>query len=783
MEPRQAPTSTYRLQLTSDFTLQDAAALVPYLRELGVDWVYVSPVLEATPGSTHGYDLVAHDRIDAARGGADGLAALAAAAHGAGMGVLVDIVPNHMGVSVPDANGWWWSVLAEGPASPYAPAFDIDWDGAGGRLRIPVVGDDDLLPDGRIANLSVEGDTLRYHDHRYPLRRGSDVDGTPDEVHAQQHYELIGWRRADQALNYRRFFAISDLAGVRVEDPEWFDASHVEIARWFEEGLADGLRIDHPDGLREPGGYLERLAGLTDGAWVLVEKILHHGEELPASWRCAGTTGYDALAQVERVLVDPAGQASLDAVEADLCGDRRTWAELVHDQKRRVADTILGSEVRRVVRDVLGGGTVGEEPDDLVDAVAELAACFPVYRSYLPEGADRLSSALTEARRRRPDLDTALDRLEPVLGDPEHPAARRFEQTTGAVTAKGVEDTAFFRYNRLTSLNEVGGDPDVLALSVTDFHVAMAQRQDRWPESMTTLTTHDTKRGEDTRARITALAEVADLWRSTLPRLLEAAPVAGGSFGSLLWQAIVGAWRDDDPDLRARLHAYAEKAMREASEHTTWADPDEAYERSVHAAVDAAFDDPDVAGALRDLLAAVVDAGWSNALSAKLVQLTMPGIPDVYQGSELWEQSLVDPDNRRPVDFTGRAALLSSLSGDDAAVRRPAGLDDHGEAKLLLTARTLRLRRARPELFASYAPVGAEGEAAGHVVAFDRGGAVTVATRLPIGLEQRGGWGDTVLELAGGWRDVLTDRRFGDGPRLAELLDQLPVALLVQEDR
>ncbi|THJ04037.1 malto-oligosyltrehalose synthase, partial [Nocardioides sp.] len=745
MEPRQAPTTSYRLQLTSDFTLHDAAAVVPYLHALGADWIYLSPVLEATPGSGHGYDVVAHDRIDPARGGPEGLVALSAAARRHGMGVLADIVPNHMGVSVPHANPWWWSVLAEGSGSPYAAAFDIDWEAAGGRLRIPVVGDDDLLPDGRIAHLSVADGELRYHDHRFPLREdggarsadGGAVD--PDRTHARQHYELVGWRRADHELNYRRFFAVSDLAGLRVEDPDWFDATHVEVSRWLTDNLVDGLRVDHPDGLVDPEGYLRRLAELTGGGYVLVEKILHHDEPLPA-WPCSGTTGYDALGQVERVLVDPAGREPLEAAAGSADG----WHDLVHDRKRAIADGILGSEVRRVVRDLgstipAGGAAVGEEDPVLVDAVAEVAACFPVYRSYLPHGLEVLQGALTEARRRRPDLEDALARIEPVLSDAKHPAAMRFQQTTGAVMAKGVEDTAFFRYNRLTSLNEVGGDPDVFSFSVGDFHQAMAERHAQWPYGMTTLSTHDTKRGEDTRARITALAEVPELWATSLEELLRRHPGPGRGFGALLWQAVVGAWRDDDRDLRSRLHAYAEKAMREAAEHTTWADPDDAYERGVHAAVDAAFDDPAVAGIVRRLLTAVVDAGWSNGLSAKLVQLTMPGVPDVYQGSELWEQSLVDPDNRRPVDLTRRARLLEQVQRERSGIPRPIGVDDPGHAKLLVTATALRLRRERPDLFTTYDAVDAEGEAAAHVLAFDRGGAVSVATRLPLGLERRGG--------------------------------------------
>ncbi|NPC98172.1 malto-oligosyltrehalose synthase [Nocardioides sp. zg-DK7169] len=783
------PTSTYRLQVTEDLDLFAAARLLPYLHELGVDWVYLSPLLAAEPGSSHGYDVVAHDHVDVSRGGADGLAAVSAEARRLGMGVLVDIVPNHVGVATPAANPWWWEVLQHGRHGARAAAFDIDWNAAGQRLRIPVVGDDDQgLDGGPVGNLDVvEGPDgqreLRYHDHRFPLAPGTADDwGTPgvdaQTVHARQHYELVNWRVADDGLNYRRFFAVNTLAAVRVEEPEVFADTHVEIRRWFEEGLVDGLRVDHPDGLRDPKGYLDDLAALTGGAYVLVEKILEPGERLPASWATAGTTGYDALAHIDRVLTDPAGQAPLDELETRLRGAAVDWHEMVHGTKREVADNLLHSEVRRIVRDLRR-----EDPwlpaFRAEDAIGELMACFGVYRSYLPEGREHLEHAFAEARRRRPDLAGTFDRLEPRLQDGEADGTRRFQQTSGMVMAKGVEDCAFYRWSRLTSLNEVGGDPSVFALPVSGFHDAMTERQQHWPHAMTTLSTHDTKRGEDVRARITALAEVPEVWADALDRLLALAPLPDPGFGSLLWQAVLGAWPAD----RERLHGYAEKAMREAGDRTTWTAPDADYEAAVHAAVDSAFDDPKVAAVLEELLERVTVPGWSNALGAKLVALTIPGVPDVYQGSELWEQSLVDPDNRRWVDFETRAELLRTGAWEPPTAR----VDDPGSAKLHVTAAALRLRRERPELFTSYDGVGASGPAADHVLAFDRGGAVTVATRLPVGLAARGGWGDTRLALAPGrWVDTLTGTTHEAGPdglELAGVLDRLPVALLVPADR
>jgi (1->4)-alpha-D-glucan 1-alpha-D-glucosylmutase len=760
-----APHSTYRLQVSPDFDLYAAARVLPYLHDLGVDWVYLSPLLASEPGSTHGYDVVAFDHLDEERGGEEGLAALSAEARRLGMGVLVDIVPNHVGVATPSEDPWWWDVLKLGRESEHATAFDVDWAAGDGRILIPVVGDDDEDAIRVVASGTGEGE-VRYHDQRFPLAPGT---STLEE----QHYELVSWRAADDDLNYRRFFAVNTLAAVRVEDPEVFAETHVEIKRWFDEGLVDGLRVDHPDGLRDPKRYLDDLAALTGGAYVLVEKILEPGEELPADWATAGTTGYDALAHIDRVLTDPAGEAPLTALEDRLRGTTVDWEQMVHDNKRAVADGILHSEVMRITREVervLHTRDESVDEDAVADAVAELLACFPVYRSYLPEGRDHLDQAFARAREQRPDLADTYAVLEPLLHDEWSQPARRFQQTSGMVMAKGVEDCSFYRWSRLTSLNEVGGDPSAFALDVDGFHAAMAARQRDWPDAMVTLSTHDTKRGEDVRARITVLAEEPGHWERALDELLRLAPVPDEGFGSLLWQAVLGAWTPDHlPDLRDRLHGYAEKAMREAGDRTTWTEPDEAYEAQVHAAVDAVFDSADVQRVLTDLATRIDQPAQANSLAAKLLAITMPGVPDVYQGSELWETSLVDPDNRRPVDFDHRAAVLAGTAEDDAAT------------KLHVTCTALTLRRERPGLFTGYAPVTATGSAAGHVVSFDRGGAITVATRLPVGLAAAGGWGDTVLDLPEGrWHDVLTGTDT-DG-KLADMLATHPVALLVRND-
>ncbi|MDQ6656977.1 MAG: malto-oligosyltrehalose synthase [Actinomycetota bacterium] len=759
------PHSTYRFQVNARQTLDDVAGQVDYIRRLGADWLYLSPLLQSTAGSDHGYDVVDHTSTDPSRGGREGLQNLADTAHSAGLGILVDVVPNHVGVQEPAQSVWWWDVLRRGPESPHASAFDIDWDFGGGRIRIPILGDGD----DELAALTVKDSELWYYDHRFPIadRTIGTYGDSARQVHDRQHYQLVHWRREDAELNYRRFFAVSTLAGIRVEDPQVFAASHAEIKTWVDRGWVDGIRVDHPDGLADPAGYLDALAELTAGRFVLVEKILEGDEELPASWKCAGTTGYEALALLDRLFVDPAGEPDLDALDTALRGTAADWPDLVHEAKRAVADGILRSEVLRLARLV-------PEIDRADDAIAELLTCFPVYRSYLPTGDQYLAAALDEAVARRPDLAEVLVHLAGRLRRVGSEISVRFQQTSGMVMAKGVEDCAFYRWSRLTSLTEVGGDPAEFALSPTDFHTRMARRLATWPAALTSQSTHDTKRGEDVRARISVLSEIPQEWASCLARWLDYAPLPDGPLANLLLQAAFGSWPID----RQRLHGYAEKAAREAQLSTSWSAPDTEFEHSMHSLVDALYDHPKLNSELTALVDRLTPAGWSNSLSAKLIAITSPGIPDAYQGTEVWENSLVDPDNRRDVDRDGIGALLQRL---DAGWRPP--LDVSGAAKLLVTSRALRLRRDHPELFDGYTPLSATGCAAEHLVAFDRGGAVTVGSRLPVRLRAAGGWADTTMTLpAAGWVDVLTGRAIpGATVSVAELLADYPVALLVRE--
>jgi (1->4)-alpha-D-glucan 1-alpha-D-glucosylmutase len=744
------PTSTYRLQIQRDFTLYDAAELIGYLRDLGAGAVYLSPLLQSTIGSDHGYDTTDASRVDRDRGGDQGLQQLLRAAREADLGVVIDIVPNHLGISVPVENPAWWDVLKLGQDSPYARWFDIDW--SRGRILVPILGDDQTL--------RVEDGELRYFEHRFPLAPGSWQEGDDARaVHDRQHYELVHYARGNSELNYRRFFAVTTLAGVRVEDEYVFSATHALIRQWADQGI-DGLRVDHPDGLVDPADYLERLRSIAPDAWITVEKILEPGEALPADWVVDGTTGYDAMREVNGVFVDPSGQEAFTDLYQRLTGDQRTLPEHIEAAKRMVVTELLPAEIRRM------SGLAPEIPD-VGQALGEVAIAFEVYRSYLPQGVEQLDHALDLVARRRPELAATLDQLSPRLHDHTDELARRMQQLSGATMAKGVEDTAYYRYARFVALNEVGGNPDDFGIGLGEFHRLQAARQDHQPHSMTGLSTHDTKRGEDIRARLAVLSEIPDQWAHFAEQFLGATNVPNPAFGYFLAQSLAGT----GPIERERMHHYAEKAMREACDGTSWTRPDEAFEASVHEAVDTAYDQPLLRAAWDELDALITLPGWSNSLGQKLVQLTMPGVPDVYQGSEVWENNLVDPDNRRPVDFTVRKKLLN------AANDAPPKIDDTGAAKLWITRQALRLRRSNPDWFSGYRPIEAVGSVRDHLVGFDRGGAITLATRLPVGLAVTG-WGDTTVNLPTSYQDQLTGRSAQGEVWLTDLLADYPVALL-----
>ncbi|HEY8308667.1 MAG TPA: malto-oligosyltrehalose synthase [Lapillicoccus sp.] len=809
---RRVPTATYRLQVQAAFGFDDVSALAGYLSDLGVSHAYLSPVLQATPGSTHGYDVLDHGRLSDEAGGRAAFDAMVAALHERRVGVVVDIVPNHMTVPEPEhLNAPLWSVLREGRESAYAVWFDVDWDAAGDRIVIPVLGGtvDEALASGdlvTVADGGPDGDeaVVRYFDHELPVRPAT--ENLPlAELLDRQWWRLESWRAGASTLNYRRFFDVGSLVAVRVEEPDVFDATHALVVDLVREGLVDGLRIDHPDGLADPRGYLRRLAEVTDDAWVVVEKILEGDERLPGDWPCAGTTGYDLLWRIGALFVDPAGEQPLTDQLAFASGARLTLDEVVTASKQQVVATTLVPEVLRLARradEVLAAPSSPAHPpsDSVVRALVALLVAMDRYRAYVvpgeavhPEAQRALDTAAERAREHlseedHPTLDVVCDLVLGRVGDDVRaevgPALDdlvvRFQQTCGPVMAKGIEDTAFYRWHRLVGLNEVGADPDHFAESpdeLTDFVERLAQE---WPLTMTTLSTHDTKRSEDLRARLAVVSERPEAWQHWVREAQEAArPYRSerldGATEYLLWQTLVGVWPIDED----RLQVYATKAVREAKLHTGWSDPDEEYEAAVAGFVSGVLQDERLRRHVASWVTGTAHAARAGTLGQKLLQLVLPGIPDVYQGTELVDLSLVDPDNRRPVDFGLRAERLARLDGG----AEPDDLDDE---KLVVTSRALRLRRDRPEWFtgptATVRRVRTDSDHAFAVARGDSSGdhVVAVVTRLAASLDA---WADERLELpAGTWTDLLTGRALESDAEvpLARILDRLPVALLTR---
>lgn len=912
---RAIPRATYRLQLHAGFTFDDAARIAPYLARLGISHAYLSPILQAAPGSTHGYDAVDPTRIDRERGGAEGLRRLREALAREGLGLVVDIVPNHLAVGGPE-NRWWRGVLEHGPLARHSDAFDVEWSFGGdehdNRVLLPVLGDHygRCLEAGQIRVVRGEQDPARfeaaYFDHRYPLsprtldaifrdaseiaageasadlafladasfalpdamvpapeaaeRRARDaaairralrrllerdegadraidaalegINGDVDALDAlleRQNYRLAFWRLAGSELNYRRFFDINTLIGVRAEDPRVFEQTHrlvLELARDRTPGLApvDGLRIDHPDGLRDPAGYFARLAAGAPGAWIVAEKILEPGEPLREDWAVAGTTGYDFLNLVQGLFVDRSAEGLLTDVYRGFAGEEaaESYAGLVDERKLAVARELLGGDVARLVEILAAVCRPRRRQRDftraqLRRAVETLAAAMPVYRTYVPGDEpggepDALDERyVEEAVERARTLDETLDaelleflrdllllRVEPHDRTLPHPPERdfvmRFQQLTGPLMAKGVEDTAFYRYHRLIALNEVGGDPGRFGGDVEAFHAECAERTRRWPHAMLAGSTHDTKRSEDVRARIAVLSEIPREWAEAVRRWSGMNGDRRGGEGAgvdrnaeyLFYQTVVGAW----PIEADRVAAFMIKAAKEAKARTSWVEPDEAYEGALERFVRESLADRGFTEDVERFVRRVAPAGRINALAQTLVRLTAPGVPDTYQGTELWDFSLVDPDNRRPVDYERRSALLGLLDRlSPAEVWTPERMED-GLAKLHVVRGALGLRAERPGALRGDAAYGAlrfEGDRAAHAVGYVRGGEVAVVVpRLVAGLlDSRGGMADafagTVVELPGGrWADRLTGRKHeGGAVRLADLFAAAPAALLV----
>ncbi|HEX6247469.1 MAG TPA: malto-oligosyltrehalose synthase [Nocardioidaceae bacterium] len=780
--------ATYRLQLHAGFTFADAEARVPYLARLGVTHVYLSPILRAVPGSQHGYDVLDHTRVNEELGGEAGLLSLAGTARDHGLGIIVDVVPNHMAFVAPEhANAPLWQTLRDGRDAATAHWFDIDWEAGEGRLGLPILGGtlEEALEAGEITLGEHDGQpVVRYYDHVLPVAPGTEGDDVV-EVLARQHYTLANWRDSDAMLNYRRFFDVTELIAVRVELPDVFDATHRLLLDLNHRGVVEGFRIDHPDGLADPEGYLRQLREATRvGTGIWVEKILEGEERLPRSWPCDGTTGYDAMRAVTAALVDPEALPVLDEAWVE-AGGGLDLAIAVERAKRKVVDDLLGPEVQRLTRRALDALPELDE-ERTRDAVVELLVASEVYRAYIrpderltPLARKRLAQARDEAVAARPDLEPELIALADLAKaeDPDDDSsldfAIRLQQTWGPVMAKGIEDTTFYRWHRLVALNEVGGDPAVLEHASPEvMHTWAASQQEAWPLGMTTLSTHDSKRSEDVRARLVAVAQDTMAWEDCSRLFRNAADEVGVDrpTAHLLWQTMVGAGHLP----KERLHAYLTKAMREAKRHTSWVDGNPEYEARVLAFADQAAEVGPLRACVDEAVLENQEGIRATVLGQKLLQLLLPGAADIYQGCEVVNLSLVDPDNRRPVDYDALAERLDRLDEHP-----PASLDDE---KLLVTSRALRVRRELRECFgdhATYEPLVASTE---HATGYVRTGRVAaVVTRVPRRLVDAGGWKDETVTLPeGSWHDELTGRVHPGGEvRCADLFSSMPVALLV----
>lgn len=945
VRPNRVPRATYRLQLNRDFTFAQARAIISYLDALGISDMYTSPLFRARPESTHGYDIANHNEINPVLGGAAEFGLLSGELQARTMGLLLDIVPNHMGIGE-SSNEWWMDVLENGPASIYAPFFDIDWQPVTRELEykvlLPILGQQygRVLENGEL-KLSYGGGIfqINYYAHCLPvnprsyqlllqqgledlksqlseshddlleyesiltglsnlpsrtetdprrvaernrekeivkrrldaLASGSDpvravidtsvrtINGTPGEPHSfdlldqlmdWQAYRLAYWRVAAEEINYRRFFDVNDLAAIRMEREEVFEATHRLLLHLFAEGHVTGIRLDHTDGLYDPAGYFARLQAayasvVADDSplYVLTEKILARGEPIPEGWAIYGTTGYDFLNAANSVFVDSSAERRFNEIYSDFIGQRVDFEELTYDTRRQIMRVSMASELM-VLATALN--RVAEHNryyrdftlNSLREALREVIACFPVYRTYIVADTDSvgerdqlvIEQTVARARRRNPAAEPTIyefirdvlllrypDTNDDEARDQQRQFVMRFQQMTGPVMAKGLEDTAFYIYNRLLSLNEVGGEPRHFGGSLAAFHRQNQERGRDWPFAMLASSTHDTKRSEDVRARINVLSELPEQWRTLLGRLArlnqrkkaeiegQRAPDRNDEY--LLYQTILGSLPVEPLDSAAmdvyvgRVQAYMTKAIHEAKVHTSWLNPNSDYDNAVTQFVAAVLRDPRFLAQISELQQTVAHFGVYNALAQTLLKLTAPGVPDIYQGTDMFDFSLVDPDNRRPVDYELRRYLLDemNMSIDLVTLARQISHPHDNRSKLFLIWRVLNYRRDHPALFeqGDYIPLNASNNANDHVIAFARsyGGTtiISVAPRLlakklgerilPLG---EAAWGEELIHTPGTesgqqWRNGLTGETLAlteGGLRLADVFANFPVALL-----
>ena len=748
------PSATYRIQFRNGMTFDRVVALIPYFRDLGISHLYASPVFTATTDSTHGYDVTDPNEIDPAIGGRDGFNRMVAALRQAGMGLILDIVPNHMSTSL--ENRWWRDVIEHGKQSRYARYFDIDWSRP---LTLPFLGDtfEAELEKGAIRlhrDSVTDKAALVYYDTAYPLNPGTwDENKSIAELHEAQSWRLMSWREAPKQLSWRRFFEITGLVGVRVEDEQVFHDTHRLILELVHDGTVDGLRIDHIDGLADPLGYLQRLRQATGpDCYITVEKILAKGEQLPADWPVSGTTGYEFIASLAEVLVDDNSLERLEKVHNETLGVTVDRQNALRDAKGLMTDRNFEGEfttLLNLARDLAQHNGVEIQTDDIHHALRELLIAFPVYRTYgtaeglTPADVTLLSRVVASVNASEPALSLIVRILTGDLPERDREAATlfrtRFQQLTGPLMAKSVEDTLFFRHNLELALNEVGADPTPRAFSLSRFHQEMRIRLARQPDALLGTSTHDTKRGEDARARLYALTEAPEQWGENLARWRQmnqthvrflndgTAPNAADTW--MIYQALAGVWpatlspddRDGLQTLEARFLGFIEKALREAKQRTDWIDGNESYENVVMDYVRHLLS-PGNTLFLHDFSETIqpfVRAGLMNSLSQTVIKLTAPGVPDIYQGSEALNFSLVDPDNRREPDF---AALVQNLSTANSTVFNDEQCWRDGRVKQYVTATLLRLRPHYPALFryGDWLPLKVTGEREEHLIVYAR---------------------------------------------------------------
>lgn len=876
------PGATYRLQFNPQFVFQDAIAIVEYLAELNISHIYASPYLQSVKGSNHGYDVADPTKVNQELGGEKGLQNFCEALAAKSLGLVVDIVPNHMTTKCPD-NPWWTSVLKYGLASPYAEYFDIDWsppeEKNANKIVLPILGEqyDKAVADKKIQLQFKQGIfTINYFDQSFPVASFSlahvllqvaailqlkplevivdelkknhltfnyNLNVAPtyfanlqileqellqilqttkdiskiiepivchinesyaqlNDLLQQQNYCLVFWRNSKDFISYRRFFHIDTLVGLRIENEKVFLATHNLVAQWLKFGLVDGIRVDHIDGLRDPLEYIKRLRKFAPKFWLIVEKILIGKEKLPHDWPIAGSTGYDFLNTVMGLFVDSANEKLFTDFYVNFIGGKANYYEVLREKKLLVLRNLLGGDVnyltelvvRIIQQDKL---KCNFTRDEIHTAIQELIACFPVYRSYIRAEQRQITATdreiIVDAVKRAQNnvkLNSSIfSFLESILllnysGKEETEFVMRFQQLTGPAMAKGEEDTAFYCFNRFVALNEVGGDPGIFGISIGDFHRIMQYNAVHFPHSMLATSTHDTKRSEDIRSRLTLLSEMPEAWFDVVKKWIihnekhHAVNVPDRNTQYFLYQNLVGAW----PIAKERVFSFMEKSVREAKTRTSWFSPNPSYEQKVRSFVDEILEDKEFYSSLKDFVARLIEFGRINSLSQVAIKLTAPGVPDFYQGSELWNFNFVDPDNRRPVDFQLHNRLLQEMkffSVDEVMARM-----DEGLPKLWLIYKTLGIRKKNPTLFdnAEYSPLILKGEKAQHGIAFLRGKKVlTFVPRFVISL--RGNWEKTYLNIPSGiWRNILTEEYIqGEEVLIADIIKKFPVAILIKE--